>query len=288
MKYEAIRRYSQEFEVGKMCRVLDLTRGGYTQWWKREKRREANRLEDQEILDRMSEIFKKSRKTYGYRRMWREMQEEGFEITEHKVRKMMKSNGIYPITRNKYKPGQKGKKTGQYFENIVAQEFMPKGFNEVWVGDITYIKTKLGWVYMAIVMDLYNREIIGYSISKNIDTELAKRALSNAMGRQGSGNGTIFHSDRGAQYCSKGFQAMLLKHGFVGSMSKSGCPYDNACAESFFSTAKKECIYRKEYATLEEVKADLFDYIEVFYNRKRMHKTLGYKSPVTFRLQKSA
>ena len=139
-------------------------------------------------------------------------------------------------------------------------------------------------MYLATVEDLFNREIVGYSVSKRIDSELAKRALASALGRTGaSGKGTVFHSDRGIQYASKSFQTMLAVHGLVGSMSAPGCPYDNAVAESFFSTAKRECIYRKEYRDLAEVRADLFSYIELFYNRKRMHSTLGYSTPVEFK-----
>jgi putative transposase len=144
-------------------------------------------------------------------------------------------------------------------------------------------------VYLAIVLDLFNKEVIGYSISKEIDAELVKRALSNALvTTRGRGEGTIFHSDRGIQYSSKSFQEMLRRYGITGSMNRPGCPYDNACAESFFSTAKRECLYRKEYATINDVKLDLFDYIELFYNRKRMHRSLGYRSPVDFRLAQIA
>lgn len=221
--------------------------------------------------------------------MQRAMAQEEVVISEHKIRRIMRENGLYPVTTVKYKPARKGKSTGKYFENVINQNFKPQGFNEIWVGDITCIKTCLGWVYLAIVLDLYNKEVIGYAVSKAIDTELVKRALSNALvNTNGGGKGTIFHSDRGIQYSSKSYQEMLAKHGMKGSMSRPGCPYDNACAESFFSTAKRECIYRKEYVTLEEVKTDLFVYIELFYNRKRMHKSLGYKSPVEFRLAQTA
>ena len=288
MKYEAIRTHSQEFAVGKMCKALGLTKGAYRQWLRRVETREEKKSAEQEIINRLQKVFEENKRTYGYRRMWRAMNAAGVQLSEYKVRSLMRSNGLYPITTLKFKPTHNGKRTGQYLENKVNREFMPKDFNEIWVGDITYIKTVLGWVYLAIVMDLYNREIIGYAISKSIDTELAKRALANALARRGGGKGTLFHSDRGIQYCSKGFQKMLEDYGLSGSMSRPGCPYDNACAESFFSTAKRECIYRKEYVTLEEVKADMFEYIEVFYNRKRMHKTLGYQSPIEFRLSKVA
>ena len=284
MKYEAIREYSQEFGIGKMCKALNLAASAYYQWFRRIKKKEELNKERQSTIKKVIEIFEDSHRTYGYRRMWIAVNKKGISLTEYMVRKIMRENGLYPVNSVKYKPYRKGRVLGNYFENIVDQKFNPKKLNEIWAGDITYIKTKLGWVYLAVVIDLYNREIIGYSISKSIDTELVKRAYANALANTcGGEKGTIFHSDRGTQYSSKSFQNMLLKHGFVGSMSKPGCPYDNACVESFFSTAKRECLYRKEYVTMEEVKTDLFYYIELFYNRKRMHKTLGYMSPVEYR-----
>ena len=140
-------------------------------------------------------------------------------------------------------------------------------------------------MYLAAVIDLYNREVIGYAVSKQIDTELVKRALGNAIGGPENLDGLAFHSDRGCQYSSQGYRQMLEEHGIVSSMSRPGCPYDNSCAESFFSTIKKECIYKRKYATLEKVKTDVFEYVELFYNRKRMHASLGYLSPVEFRLK---
>jgi len=288
MKYEAIRGNSQEFSVRKMCKALDLTANAYYQWILRKEKQESKKEEYKTIVEKVREVFENSRHTYGYRRMQRALAKEGLKMTEYKVRKIMRESGLYPVTTVKYKPARKGKVTGNYFENVVNRNFNPTGFNEIWAGDITYIKTCLGWVYLAVVIDLYNKEVIGYSISKTINTELVKRALANALASSGGKGARLFHSDRGIQYSSRSYQEMLKKHGITGSMSRPGCPYDNACAESFFSTAKRECIYRKEYVTLEEVKKDLFLYIELFYNRKRMHKTLGYRSPIEFRLEKIA
>jgi putative transposase len=285
MKYEAIRTYSREFSVRKMCRVLNLAEGAYYLWLYRKQIREAKKEQKKGILEKVREVFEASKRVYGYRKMQHALAHEGCVISEYKVRRIMRENGLYPVTTIKYKPGRRGKITGTYFENIIRQNFQPGGFNEIWAGDITYIKTCLGWIYLAIVLDLYNKEVIGYSVSKIADTELVKLALANALVNSGGkGAKTIFHSDRGVQYSSKSFQAMLKQYGIQGSMSRTGCPYDNACAESFFSTAKRECIYRKEYATMDEVKLELFNYIELFYNRKRMHRSLGYKSPVEYRL----
>ena len=288
----------------KMCKALSLAENAYYQWLRRERSREQKYETERELVDQIRNVFNENYQVYGYRRMYRaikakqtEMRETGKmlpesitkPISEYKVRRLMQQNGMYPVSSKKFKPYGKGKGNGQFYEDKLKQEFNPRNFNEVWVGDITYIKTILGWVYLSVVIDLYNREIIGYSISKYQDVELVKRALCNALTRTGGGGErTIFHSDRGIQYSSKTFQKMLEEHQLIGSMSKPKCPYDNACAESFFSTAKRECIYRKEYVTLEEVKRDLFEYIELFYNRKRMHGSLGYMSPVGYRQAKAA
>ena len=204
MKYEAIRTHSQEFAVGKMCKALDLTSGAYYQWLRRTEAREEKRAQEQELMDRLIEVFEENRRTYGYRRMWRAMREAGFEISEYKVRSLMKSNGLYPVTVIKFKPAHNGKKTGRYYENEVAQEFMPKNFNEVWAGDITYIKTELGWVYLAIVMDLYNREIIGYAISKSIDTELVKQRFPMRLQGAEEVEAPFFTATEGSNIVAKG------------------------------------------------------------------------------------
>ncbi len=287
MKYEAIHTYGSEFKVRRMCRVLELKPSGYYQWKRRWEKREAYRQEERALSLVVRKVFEDNKQIYGYRKMQHAMENEGYVLSTYKLRKIMRQNGLYPISLGKYRPAHKGKTDGRFFENKLEQNFFTKEANQVWAGDITYIKTNQGFMYLAAVMDLFNREIIGYAISKNIDSELTKNALGNALARTDRRNGKVtFHSDRGSQYASNAFQEMLKKYAMEGSMSRPGCPYDNACLESFFSTAKKERIYRKEYGTLEEVKSDLFEYIELFYNRKRMHSHLGYMSPVEYRMPK--
>jgi Transposase and inactivated derivatives len=289
MKYEAIRRYSSEYSVRKMCIILGLRQSGYYQWLsRREKRQEKCSLEGQ-LAAQIGEVFKENKSVYGYRKMQRALSKAGLQMSTYLVRKVMRENGYYPVVVKKYKPTHNGKSDGKYLEDKVKQEFRPEKLNEIWAGDITYIKTKLGFVYLAAVLDLCNREVIGYQIGKQIDTELVKAALGNAIGRAGGNvEQVIFHSDRGCQYSSKAYQSFLSEHKMIGSMSRPACPYDNSCLESFFSTAKRECIYRKDYDTINEVKQDLFEYIELFYNRKRMHESLGYLTPAEYRLQKEA
>ncbi len=200
---------------------------------------------------------------------------------------LCRRNGLYPLSIKRYRAGRSQTVRANYAENELKQEFEAKEPGKVLAGDITYIKTSIGWVYLAIVMDLYNREVIGYSVSRDINSELIKRAMGNAIAKRGGLTGAVFHSDRGCQYSSESYQRMLRENGIRQSMSRTGCPYDNACSESFFATVKKECIYLKEYDTIEEVKRDIYEYIELFYNRKRMHSYLGYMSPVEYRLAHS-
>jgi len=183
--------------------------------------------------------FLESDKTYGYRMIRKELLKKEVYVREYRVRREMRENGFNPETTRKYRPIDNGKTKGRIFENIVRQNFETKGKNEIWVGDITYIKTCIGWVYLAVVKDLFNREVIGYATSKKIDTELVKQALSNAIARLGTKNNMIFHSDQGCQYLRVGYQKMLENNGIRESMSRAGCPYDNSCAESFFATIKK-------------------------------------------------
>ena len=289
MKYETISMYSSEHSVRKMCQVLGLKESSYYQWQARLRRRLEKRDEEKAIIEKIGEIFKANKCVYGYRKMYNEMLKTGYSLSRYKVRKIMQENGFFPVVATKYKPYKKGKSDGRYYDDKLKQNFTVDCLNAVWAGDITYIKTQLGYVYLAVVIDLYNREVIGYSISKDIDSVLVKAALGNALLRRSNSDiALIFHSDRGCQYSSKSFQAMLDENKIKGSMSRVACPYDNACIESFFSSAKRECIYRKDYESIDDVKKDLFEYIELFYNRKRIHASLGYLSPVEYRLAKMA
>ncbi|OHE41542.1 MAG: hypothetical protein A2Y16_05275 [Tenericutes bacterium GWF2_57_13] len=266
-----------------MCRVLGVSEKQYYQWRIQEEQRNGRRLEERELVQWVEKAFHASDDAYGCRKITRELRNEGIAVSEWKVRRIMREHGLYSVTQRKYRPFRHHQETNPYKEDLVRQQFRPEGPNVVWAGDITYIKTRIGWVYLAIVMDLYNREVIGYAASQRIDTELVKRALGEAVGRYPDTQGTIFHSDRGTQYASSGYQNTLTSYKMLGSMSRGGCPYDNSCVESFFAQLKKERIYRRKYQDLSEVNADLFDYIELFYNRKRIHSTLNYQTPIGYR-----
>lgn len=282
MKYEAIRGNSTRFDVKKMCDVLGVKRGSYYKWLKSQINGEQRELDEKKEIEIIESVFESSDRIWGYRNITKELKSKGVLISEYRVRRLMRENGFYPELAVKFKPQRNGKSDGRYCENKVKQEFSVKEKNKVWAGDVTYIKTSVGWVYLAVVMDLFNREVIGYDIGKKIDTQLVKNALGNAIGRRGLRDGLIFHSDRGCQYASNGYQDMLREKNMQGSMSKPGCPYDNSCVESFFASLKKEKIYRRKYDTMEEVKKDVFWYIELFYNRRRRHSSLQYMTPIEY------
>ena len=285
MKYAAMESLREKHSVRKMAKVLNIKESAFYQWRKREKEKDKKKIEQEKLVSEVRKIFDESRQTYGYRKVANTLADEGTEMSEYKVRQIMRSNGMHPVTAIKYRPGKPAKATGRYLDNLFNQDFSTTRLNEKWAGDITYIKTKIGWVYLVCIIDLHNKEIVGYAISKKADTELVCRALSYALIRRNITDKDLltFHSDRGVQFASRRFQAMLSANGITGSMSKAGCPYDNAPVESFFSSAKRECIYRKEYSDITEVCKDIFDYIEVFYNRKRIQAGLGNKSPLAYR-----
>lgn len=282
MKYEAIQRYSTLFEVKKMCEVLGVKRSSYYSWLKGQERRNQRFAEEMKDIKLIEKVFEESDRIWGYRNIKLELQNRGIEISEYRVRRLMRENGFYPELAVKFKPPKSGKSDGRFCIDRVKREFDVKDKNKIWAGDITYIKTSLGWVYLAVVIDLFNREVIGYDIGKKIDTQLVKNALGNAIGKRGVSEGLIFHSDRGCQYSSNSYQDMLKENNMSGSMSRPGCPYDNSCVESFFASLKKEKIYRRKYDTMEQVKRDVFWYVEIFYNRKRRHSSLQYMTPVEY------
>lgn len=283
MKYEAIHRYHSEFSVAKMCEVLTVRQSGYYQWRKGEVRRQERAKRELGLIHTVEEVFYESKQTYGYRRLFEALVQKKVMISRYKVIKIMRQIGFYPILTSTFKPYPKQKSEGRFSENQLAQQFHVNEPNKVWAGDITYIKSSRGWVYLSVVIDLFNREVVGYALSKSPNTELVKRSLGNAMAGREKQTGLIFHSDRGCQYSSSGFGQYLQQLQIQGSMSKAGCPYDNSCVESFFASTKKECIHRRSYDTMEEIEQEMFEYINLFYNRKRLHSTLGYLSPVEYR-----
>jgi transposase InsO family protein len=285
-----MQQLTPQFSVRKMCKVLGVKERGYYQWKDQQEKRQERKETEAHLVQAVRDAFYEHNMIYGSRKLKKYLENKGISLSEWKVRRIMRENGLYSVIQKKFKPGRGVRnRNARYSEDLLKQDFHTEEPNDVWISDITYIKTRIGWVYLAVVMDLYNREIIGYAVSEHINTELVLRAVTNAIGRHPNNlEGTIFHSDRGTQYTSTGLKNVLDFHGMIQSMSRSGCPYDNSCVESFFACLKKESIYRKEYMHIREVERDIFEYIELFYNRKRIHSTLGYLSPVSFRLRNLA
>jgi transposase InsO family protein len=287
MKCEAMDSLTSNFTVRRMCKVLGVRESTYYQWKKQEHRRIERRKQEESIVKKVIDAFEINDRTYGTIRLKRYLESKEIYLSEYKIRKIMRENGLYVETQSKFKPyGKNSESKNGYSDNILNQNFNVESINEVWVSDITYIKTMIGWVYLAVVIDLFNREVIGYSISKIIDTELVLKAFTNALIKSKGKQRIIFHSDRGSQYRSIKLKKLLEENGFIQSMSRKGNPYDNSCVESFFANLKKERVHRRRYTNVDEVKRDLFQYIELFYNRRRIHSKLGYVSPVEYRVNK--
>ena len=281
MIYCFIKRYCSEFPMKKMCQVLRVSRSGYYSWLTKKpgKRKQENQI----LLKEIQSIHKKSMKTYGSPRITDELREKGYVCSRPRVARIMQRHGIYAKTKKIFKVTTQSKHNYPISPNLLVRNFKADRPNTKWVSDITYIRTKQGWLYLTIILDLFNREIVGWSMSNRLTASTTTiPALTHACKRRISDPGLIFHSDQGIQYASEEFRKYLRKYEMFQSMSKKGNCYDNAVAESFFHTLKTEHVYFERYQIRQEAKQSIFEYIEIFYNRKRKHSALGYKTPVEF------
>ena len=287
MKYSFIREFSSEFSAEKMCHYLRVSRSGYYAWSNRPEstRSRENRL----MLDEIKKIHAdKHRKAYGSPRIHAVLKAKGFKCSENRVARLMNGKGIKAINRKRFKVTTNSKHKLPIADNVLNQDFSAGTINEVWTSDITYIWTKEGWLYLGVILDAFSRQIVGWSMSERIDRHLVTNAIKSAITRRQPKDKVIFHSDRGSQYASDDVRELLKEHKFVQSMSGTGNCYDNAITESFFGSLKAELVYFENYATREEARRSIFDYVEVFYNRARIHSALGYVSPADYELANAA
>lgn len=276
-----MKAHSKEFKIEKMADVLGVSRGGYYEFIERKPSKRA--LENEVLVEEIKKTHKNSRGLYGSPRLHAELRKQGQKCSRKRVSKLMKQEKIQARMRKKWKKTtQPSKKAMEIAPNHLDQQFTVNEPNKVWVSDITYVWTAEGWLYVAVVLDLFSRRVVGLSMGDRLETELVTRALKQALYRRLINGELMHHSDRGCQYTSKEFRDLTLSHGIRLSMSAKGHCYDNAVAESFFHTMKTEHIYLTHYRTREEAKTSIFEYIEVFYNRLRLHSTLGYMSPLEF------
>lgn len=282
MKYLFIADFKWLYPVKLMCRVFKLTRSGYYSW---ERRPQSKRCQENErMLQTIRQIRLSNRKkeVYGSPRMKGELESLGLKASKNRVARIMREAGIRSKIKSKYKATTDSNHEHVVAENLVKQEFTAETTNQVWLSDITYIWTEEGWLYLAAVLDVFNREVVGWATSERLKHELVKQAIKNAAYKKEPGEGLIFHSDRGVQYASDGVRKIIGRYKFVQSMSSKGNCYDNAMMESFFHSLKTEHVYFEKYRTREQAKSSLFEYIELFYNRERRHSGLGNLSPVDF------
>jgi putative transposase len=232
-----------------------------------------------ELKQKITEIYQKSRRTYGSPRIHQKLLREDYHIGRKRVERLMQELDICAVAKRKYKATTDSKHGKPVAENHLNRNFTPDKPNQAWVADITYIATREGWLYLATIMDLYSRKIIGWSLRDRLTKELVIAALDMALKQRNLSLDLLLHSDRGSQYASELYQLLLLKHGILCSMSGKGNCWDNAVMESFYRTLKVELIYQNKYETRRKAQRDIFEYIEIFYNRERLHSSLGYCSP---------
>ena len=281
MKYAWIDKQRPAYELAEMCAVLDVSVSGYRAW-KRGGAPNRKRLTDAQMLALTRAIDAELKGSYGSPRMVLELRDRGVSAGKERVERLMRENGIRARHKRRYKATTDSKHGLPVAENLLDRNFTPEAPNRVWTSDITYLWTDEGWLYLAIVLDLFNREVVGWSLKPRMTADIVTDALTMAWFRRWPAPGLLHHSDRGSQYASRAFQVKLAEYGMACSMSRKGNCWDNAPTESWFNSFKNERVHGEKFATRDEMKAMAFEYIEVFYNRKRLHSTLGYKSPDRF------
>lgn len=280
MSYRFIRQHEQAYSVGRMCKLLRICRSSYYAWKKRKPSQREQ--ENQALIEHIRRIHKLSRKTYGSPRVYAQLRKQGLTGSKKRIARLMRLNGLQG--RRKYRKVTTTDSKHDYpiAPNVLNREFRAAKPNEKWVADITYIPTEEGWLYLAGVLDLFSRKIVGWEMSNQINADLVENALRMALYQRQPGANLLHHSDRGSQYASHSIRNILAANHIQVSMSNKGDCYDNAVMESFFGTLKNEWVHHQKYQTRYQARTDLFSYIEGFYNTVRLHSTLGYLSPAEF------
>lgn len=280
MKYAFVWRHRKQFKIVRLCSALGVSRSGFYEWLSRPESRHAAR--DQELLRSIRALHLKSRQAFGAYKTWQVLNREGVICGRHRVARLRRQNGIEALRRRRFRIMAEHRQMAPPAPNLLKQNFMVSQPNRIWAGDMTVVATGTGWLHLAVLLDLFSRRVVGWAMGNKRDQALGLNALQMALDRRQPGAGLIHHSDRGAAYTGVDYQTKLQQIGATPSMSGKGNCYDNAVVESFFSNLKNELVYNYRFATMEEARAHVFDYIEAFYNRSRAHATLGFLSPVEF------
>jgi len=280
-RYQRIEQLSLQHSIAVLCRVLTVARSGYYAWRRQGQSRRAG--EDAQLTQVLLQVHAESRRTYGRPRLQEALRQQGHRCSGKRVGRLMKAAGLYGRKRKRFRPRTtQSDHDSPIAANLLAQRPKPLAPDQVWVTDLTYIQTAQGWLYLSAVLDLYSRRVVGWAFDDQLHTALPLAALHMALRHRAPATGLLHHSDRGCQYASADYRHVLSQHGLEPSMSRAGNCYDNAAMESFWSTLKLELVYRQPFTSRAQAQAAIFDYIETFYNRKRFHSALGYKSPVDF------
>lgn len=282
MRFAFIQAHARIWRVSTMCRVLEVSRAGFYAWRARPL---CDRVKDDHVLtERIRQIQQQVRQRYGSPRTWQELRALGFRCGENRVARLMRRAGLRARSARKFLVTTQSEHEQPVAANVLARQFAVHHHpapDRAWAADITYIPTREGWLYLAVVLDLATRRVVGWAVRTRVDQELALAALRMALLHRGA-RGGLHHSDRGVQYASAAYQRLLRQAGFTPSMSRTGDCWDNAVAESFFATLTKELLYDGPFSTREEGRRELFEFIEIWYNRQRRHSSIGYRSPIQF------
>lgn len=278
MKFTALRTLTTEYPINLACRALKVSTSGYYAWLKRpeSKRAQANRL----LVDRIRVIFAQNKQRYGSPRIYRTLRAQGETVSEGTIARLMRKEGIVAQHKRSFKRTTQRDARLPVVDNHLQQDFTAHKPNQKWVADMTYLKTSEGWLYLAVILDVFSRKVIGWAMDTQMSSDLSAQALRMALLKRGSYEGTLHHSDRGSQYASSAYQQLLNVHGLQASMSGTGNCYDNALMESWFATLKTEL--GRHWASRAQATSEVFEYVEVYYNRERLHSSLDYQTPAQF------
>lgn len=280
MKYAWIKAKAGEFMIKPMCKCLKVNRSAYYAWCNSTP--STKKLEEQHLKEKIKVIFLTNKSSYGARRIKKALKKDGLIISKRRISRLMKEAGLYCKTKHKFRITTDSRHNLPVSPNLLQRNFIFNHPNQAYVRDITYIPTLEGWLYLAVVIDLFSRQVVGWSMKKHMRVSLVNDALLMAIWNRKPKRGLIWHTDRGSQYASIDHRTLLKTHGIQQSMSRKGDCWDNAVAESFFHTLKVELIHQSKFKTIEEAKNTIFEYIEIFYNRFRMHSANDYLSPVEY------
>ena len=282
MRYAFIKHHSGDHGITRMCAVFGVSRSGYYGWLGRPESRRS--IEDRRLLQHIRQLHVSARQAYGALKTWKVLKACGVECGKHRVARLRRLHGIEAKRKRRFRVTERHQLTAPA-PDLLQRRFTVNTPNRIWVGDITYIPTRAGWLYLAILLDLYSRKVVGWAMSNRLTQDIAASALAMAIEQRRPKKGLLHHTDQGVQYSATLYQEKLVELGITASMSRKGNPYDNAVVESFFSNLKNELVHHRDFKNRDQARSEIFDYIEIFYNRQRVHSTLQYVSPTVYESQ---